>query len=165
MRCSKQFINKLYNIMISLSLLFFLTANSYAFSLVGTWKLISIENQNNNYKMRCYSPTGLLTYTVDGYMAAGINCMKSESNLNPNFNSENITFYMGRYLIKGNKVLHVVQNSSDPAYYGKKLEREIIVLNNNEIILLVNARGGNFVQLKWRRMIACYQKNIRNKNG
>lgn len=126
----------------------------YAFNLVGTWKLVSIEQQERNRKWQtdCYAPTGLLIYTSSGYMSAGINCMENAKHNTPSFNPKNLTFYMGKYLIKNNTITHSVQNSSNAKYYGKHLVREFKIVNANEIILIVKNTKDKLVRLKWSRI-------------
>lgn len=128
--------------------------NLYAFSLVGVWKLVSIEHKSdgNTILQDCKSPTGTIIYTPEGYMAANINCMKSKGSKEPSFEPKDMTFYSGTYLLKNHKVTHFVKNASDPTYYGKHLERKLEVINNNKIILKVINKKGGEVKLTWKKL-------------
>ena len=147
-------LDKLMIRLLALCLFSFICANVYAFDLVGTWKLISIEKQDktNTWEPDCHSPTGLLTYTASGYMAAGINCMKSTNSNEPSFNMQDMTFYIGKYTMNGNEVIHHVQNASDRNYYGKNLVRKLQVINKNQLVLIVKGKNENLVRLKWLRL-------------
>lgn len=138
-------------IFISIFILF-VSSNALAFTLTGTWKLISAEMQTdkNSWKPYCNSPTGLLLYTPQGYMAAGFNCMQKQNAQKPSYKPEDMTFYMGKYILKDNQVTHIVTNSSDPTYYGKNLEREIQPIDQDDMYLVVKQDGKQF-RLKWHR--------------
>lgn len=133
--------------------LFIITCNSYAMNLVGTWKLLTIERQvkNGRWQLDCSSPTGFLIYAADGYMAAGINCMKDNTFI-PSFENKDMTFYIGKYTINKNIVIHQVLNTSNPNLYGENLERKIIAINNNEMYLVLETK--NLVRLKWERVVS-----------
>lgn len=125
--------------------------NSYATNLIGTWKLVSVEKQikNNRWESDCYSPTGFLIYTANGYMAAGINCMQNDT-FKPSFESKDMTFYMGKYTVNKNIVVHQVLNTSNKNLYGKILERKIEIINNNEIYLVLENK--NTIRLRWKKI-------------
>lgn len=127
---------------------------AYSFSLVGTYKLISVESQTNNgnWVSDCPSPTGLLTYTKDGYMAVGLNCMKSENSKEPSMERKNMTFYTGKYIFKGKTIIHFAENSSDIDLYKKELTREVTVINDHEIMLLATTKSGQHIRLIWEKI-------------
>lgn len=134
-------------------LLWLAVENAYAFELVGTWKLISIERQNanNQWVPDCHSPSGLLIYTSNGYMSAGVNCMKPNTN-QPSFSKQDITFYMGTYSIKKDSVTHHVLNANSENMYGKNLLRKIQIIDNNNINLTLKNKNNNLLRLKWKKI-------------
>ncbi len=147
-----------YNRFVSRLILIFLCCvyctTSLAFNLVGAWQLVSIEKQDKNgaWQPDCNSPTGLLIYTSNGYMAAGINCMSSTNANQPSFDPKDETFYLGKYNINGKFVEHNALNASSADYYGKTLKREILIVSANEMILQIRNTQGHLVQLKWYRL-------------
>lgn len=126
--------------------------SAHATSLVGTWRLSSFEitNPSKNTPI-CHSPTGLLTYTASGYVAVGFNCMKNINSSDPSFKLEDMTFYTGKYRVEGNKVIHLTENGSSPAYFKKKLERHIDLLTDKKLILSLNQKGSHII-VKWDRV-------------
>lgn len=129
------------------------TPHASTFNLIGTWKLLSTEEQDQNgtWQPQCHTPTGILIYAASGYMAVAVNCMRAENSKTPSFTPQDMTFYAGQYSLQQDKVIHFVQNSSDPAYYGKALVRKIKILDTNKIILIVNGTK-HLVQLTWQRI-------------
>jgi hypothetical protein len=139
-------------VIIGLMICFFPLANSYASTLVGAWKLTSFEmHSSHKQSPPCYSPSGLLTYTATGYVSVGFNCMKTNDSKQPSFKLDDMTFYTGKYVVKGNNVIHITQNGSGPDYYDKKLLRKIDLLTDNELVLSLKQEG-NLIVLKWDRV-------------
>lgn len=137
---------------LSLLLLIF-CLQAQAFNIVGSWKLVSIQQENNTQILpSCYSPIGMLIYTASGYMSASINCMETQGSKTPSFSPKDMTFYSGKYVLNKNKITHVVQYASTNTYYGKLLERQIEIINDKEIILTVKTQGGGFVSLTWHKV-------------
>ncbi len=134
-------------------MIFMLIPCTYAFNLTGTWKLLSIERQtkSDHWIPDCASPKGLLIYTAEGYMAAGINCMKTPHSKIPSFSHKDMTFYMGKYSFNQHYVIHSVITSDSGSLYGKNLTRKIIIKNKNQIILLVN-KDHHLIRLKWQKI-------------
>ena len=122
-------------------------------SIVGTWKLGKMFKQDEagNWVDRCPSPSGLITYTKQGYMAVGINCMVTEQSDTPSSEMKDTIFYTGTYQVSGNIVTHHVQNSSDPIFYKKDLSRTIKFLDS-DTITLTGAGKASQVQLIWTRI-------------
>ncbi len=122
-------------------------------SLVGTWSLVSMEKQeaNGQWVARCPSPNGLITYTNQGYMAVGINCMKAEGSNEPSSEIKDGIFYTGTYVFKGNLLSHQVLNSSDPIFYQKELSREVQFNRDGSITLVGKGKTGMLVRLVWKR--------------
>lgn len=138
------------NRIISMIFILFITTNLYAFNIVGTWKLISIERKvDNQWKPDCYSPTGLLIYTSNGYMSASLNCMLN--NNQPSFLEKNLTFYAGTYTLKNNDIIHHVNNANSSTYFGKNLTRKVQIISDNKMNLLVQTNNGHLIRLKWLR--------------
>ncbi|MBS0358034.1 MAG: lipocalin-like domain-containing protein [Proteobacteria bacterium] len=144
----------LLHIIILIAFIFLFVENANAFTLVGTWKLNAIEkqNQNKSWESDCNSPTGLITYTSSGYVSVGLNCMKSKNSQEPSFTLEDTAFYVGKYSVNKNVVTHIIQNSSAFKFYGKTLERELQILNDNSMFLIVKRQDGGLVRLKWERV-------------
>ncbi len=128
------------------------TYPAYAFNLVGTWQLVSIERQNaqGQWQPDCHKPTGMIIYTASGDMATGLNCIKIQHNA-PSFDPADTAFYVGTYTRQDNLILHFVQNSSSPLYYGTTQARELEVINTNTMYLRIKSKTGEWVRLKWRR--------------
>lgn len=133
---------------------FIFSTSAYSFTLVGTYKLVSVESQNNNGKWvsDCPSPTGLLTYTSDGYMAVGLNCMKSENSKEPSMENQDMTFYTGKYIYKDNTIIHFVENSSNINLYKKELIRKVTVISNHQMMLLATTKSGEHIRLTWEKI-------------
>ena len=148
----KPYIN--FHIFLASTLIFFCSFNCYAFDISGVWQLISIEQQNKEHQWepQCSNPSGLLIYTPSNYMAAGINCMKATNAHEPSFIAQDTTFYMGKYTVENNKILHITKNASDKAYYQKALSRNIQIINNYMIVLSLNTKNGVAVRLRWQRI-------------
>jgi len=133
----------------------FFLSNSFAFNLVGTWRLQAIEHQLGNKKWEpdCNSPTGLLIYTKEGYMAVGLNCMQEKNPKIASFKKQDITFYTGTYSLKNNIIFHHILNSSSPNLYGRTVKRNLQILNDNEIILLLENKDKNPVRIIWKKTL------------
>lgn len=123
-------------------------------ALVGTWQLMSFEivDSVGSSKSRpwCQSPWGILTYTDQGYMSAGINCMGQSQPKNPTDDPKDMVFYAGTYEIKNDGlVLHKVSNSSDITRIGKIMERHVSLQEDILTITAVGVKGP--VRLVWKR--------------
>ena len=144
--------NMIYKFTLSIMLFVLPILNVNAASLVGTWKLSSFEmHASNKQLISCHSPTGLLTYTSTGYVAVGFNCMQADNSKQPSFKLDDMTFYTGKYQVKGNKVIHFTQNGSSPDYYNKKLVRQIDLLTAKKLVLSLKQKGNSIV-VKWDRV-------------
>lgn len=143
----------MYKKLIVLITLLLASTNLHAFNLIGTWKLVSIEkNVNNRWEPDCNSPNGLLIYTKNGYMAAGINCMLSANSNQPSFAEKDITFYMGTYSVKGDTVTHHPSNANSATYLGKDLLRKIQIISDKKINLVVKNKMGQSIRLEWEKI-------------
>lgn len=122
-------------------------------SIVGTWSLVKMEKQDGegNWIDRCFSPNGLITYTKQGYMAVGINCMAAEKSETPTTEMKDNIFYTGTYEFKNGNVTHHVQNSSDPIFYKKELTRTVL-FNDDGTITLQGAGKASTVRLIWKKV-------------
>jgi hypothetical protein len=133
--------------------------------LVGTWTLVSAssaapngERDANPYGL---SPSGLLTYTADGRVAALISYggRKPLSALSsPQDQAEAFrTFfaYAGRYSLSGDQVTHHVEISSVQNYVGKDLPRTVR-FEPDQIVLVTPPTAVNgkvqTVELIWQRI-------------
>ncbi|MDB5037223.1 MAG: hypothetical protein JWQ35_751 [Bacteriovoracaceae bacterium] len=135
--------------------IFFISAKSYALSqkdMIGSWELLTYEKQDDkgNWKPRCSSPDGMITYTRESTMAVGINCMKAGSSSERSDDPDEMVFYSGQYSTKENKVIHHVLNSSKLDWIGKDLEREVS-RNGNKITLTGKGKAG-IVRLSWQKI-------------
>ncbi len=122
--------------------------------IVGTWKLIAMDKQNEvgKWQPRCISPTGLITYTSQGYMAVGINCMMLTESKNIIPDPHDIIFYTGTYSIKNNMIIHHVKNSVNPEFYGINVERRFMFETQDKIILSGKGKNGQIVRMEWERL-------------
>ncbi|MFN7686060.1 MAG: lipocalin-like domain-containing protein [Oligoflexia bacterium] len=120
-------------------------------SVVGTWRLISMERQNDvgQWKPRCHSPTGLITYTAQGFMAVGINCMQSEGSKEPSSDLQDMIFYTGKYTLDNEKITHHVMNSVGLDFFEKDLVRDIKFNPDGKISLSGKGKNGKMVRLLW----------------
>lgn len=133
-------------------ILMLFATSTYAFDIIGTWKLIAIERQNatGEWHSDCHQPTGMIIYTQSGDMAAGLNCMLTNTE-QPSFAPEDTAFYIGTYTRKNNLIYHHIQNASSPLYYGTTQIRELEIINNHEIYLCVKSKDGSMIRLRWQR--------------
>jgi len=139
--------------------------------LVGTWKLISAKITTDKGEVRDSwgpHPEGLLMYTADGRMSA----ILSLGDRNPLSVSDfisapeaeraqafaSMTAYAGRYTYTGDKVVHHVEVASMPKDVGANMERVVVKLNAERLVLRVEKpylRGGMMVQsqeLVWQKV-------------
>lgn len=77
--------------------------------------------------------------------------IKTKSSKQASFKLDDMTFYTGKYIVKGHTVTHFIQNASSSDYYNKKLVRKIELLTDNNLVLSLNQANTNFV-LKWQRV-------------
>jgi hypothetical protein len=140
---------------LSLGLLL-ISVNIYAFNLVGVWKLTAIDRQTSEKiwatDTNCFKPTGLIIYTASGYMSAGVNCMNPKSFNQPSFSPGNITFYMGKYIVKHHKVIHISENASNQDNYQKQEVREFHVLNKHKFMLIIKNKDDSLERLTWEKV-------------
>ncbi len=98
----------------------------------------------------CFNKRGLITYTEKGYMAVGINCMQDAQQ--PSSALYDNIFYTGTYTIKDQTVIHHIQNSNDPMYYGKDLTRDFRCLDSKTVVLTGKGKAGRLVRLTWTKL-------------
>lgn len=122
-----------------------------ASSIVGTWELVSMQKQDeqSQWRSRCHVPTGLLTYTAQGYMAVGINCMKKDSGV-PDF--DDTIFYTGTYSQHAQRVTHHIRNAANPEFFGKDLQRSFVLETPDRLIINGKGKSGAAVRLIWKRL-------------
>ena len=103
-------------------------------SLVGAWRLVSVETRDENGELvRRGERTGYLLYSLDGYMSVAF--MKEGR---PNFKSGDIrggsaeekiaavngyVSYAGRYTVQDDTVVHNIEVSLFPNWVGVSQER------------------------------------------
>jgi len=139
--------------------------------IIGTWKLVSAKITTDKGEVRDSwgpNPVGFLTYTADGRM----NAILTFSNRLPLSVSDfisapaeeraaafaSMTAYAGKFDVSGGKVSHHVEVASTPNDVGSTLEREIVQLNADRLVLRVAKpylRGGMMVrsqELIWERI-------------
>jgi hypothetical protein len=140
-------------------------------TIIGTWKLVSAKLTTDTGEVRDSwgpNPVGFLTYTSDGRMSA-ILTFSGRKNLSvSDFISApageraeafaSMTAYAGRYTFSGDKVIHHVEAASTPNDVGTNLERVIVQLDADRLVLRVAKpylRGGIMVrqqELVWERV-------------
>lgn len=135
-------------------------------SLIGTWKLLSAlsttpagERSETPYGL---DPSGLLTYTEDGRVAAIISYGGRKLLAGPIATLQEQaeafkTFfaYAGRYSLNGDKITHQIEISSIQNYVGRDLVRSV-KLQGDQIILVTPPTPVNgkiqVVELTWQRL-------------
>jgi hypothetical protein len=95
---------------------------------------------------------GLITYTDQGYMAVGINCMLAEGSAEPSMDIKDTVFYTGTYQVIGEKVIHQIQNSSSPVFYGKNFARSFKFSGKKRVELIGKGINGKLVKLVWEKV-------------
>jgi hypothetical protein len=139
--------------------------------LVGTWKLVSAKITTDKGEVRDSwgpNPEGLLMYTTDGRMSAILTLGHRKPLSVSDFISApaperaeafaSMTAYAGRYTLTGDKVVHHVEVSSVPNDVGANMERVIVHLDAERLVLRVAKpylRGGMMVQsqeLVWQKI-------------
>ncbi len=139
--------------------------------LIGTWKLVSAKITTDTGEVRDAwgpNPVGFLTYTADGRMSAILTLSSRKPLSVSDFISApegeravafaTMTAYAGRYTLAGDKVIHHVEAASMPNDVGADLERMIVALDSDRLVLRVAKpylRGGLMVrsqELVWERM-------------
>jgi hypothetical protein len=140
-------------------------------AILGTWKLVSVssttEGGERNGAPFGESPTGLLTYTQDGRMAAMISyggrkrLSTSDSRSAPVEEQAEAfrTFlaYAGRYTLNGDNVIHHVEISSIQDWAGTDLVRSIKFEGERMVLTAPPiSAGGQMLtfQLTWQRLQA-----------
>jgi hypothetical protein len=137
--------------------------------LVGTWKLVSASSATSTGEQSEApygpSPTGFLTYTDDGRVAAlisygGRKPLSFAAGTNAPLEEQAEAFktflaYAGRYTFSDDKVAHHVEISSIQNYVGRDLIRSV-KFQGDQIVLvtpptLVNGKIQT-VELIWRRL-------------
>jgi hypothetical protein len=139
--------------------------------LIGTWKLVSAKittDKGDVHDSWGPNPIGFLTYTPDGRMSA----ILTFSNRKPISNNDFIsaptaeraeafatsTAYAGHFTLIGDKVTHHVEAATTPNDLDANLERVIVKLDADQLILRVAKpylRGGMMVrsqELLWQRL-------------
>ncbi|MEQ1353905.1 MAG: lipocalin-like domain-containing protein [Candidatus Acidiferrum sp.] len=139
--------------------------------IIGTWKLVSAKITTDTGEVRDSwgpNPVGFLTYTSDGRMSAVLT-LSGRKNLSvSDFISApaaeraeafaSMTAYAGRYTFSGDKVIHHVEAASTPNDVGASMERVIVQLDADRLVLRVAKpylRGGMMVrqqELVWERV-------------
>jgi hypothetical protein len=140
-------------------------------TIIGTWKLVSAKLTTDTGEVRDSwgpNPVVFLTYTSAGRMSA-ILTFSGRKNLSvSDFISApageraeafaSMTAYAGRYAFSGDKVIHHVEGASTPNDVGTNLERVIVQLDADRLVLRVAKpylRGGIMVrqqELVWERV-------------
>jgi Lipocalin-like domain len=139
--------------------------------LIGTWKLASAQITTGTGEVRDSwgpNPVGFLTYTADGRVSAILTLGSRKPLSVSDFISApeaeraeafaTMTAYAGRYIVAGDKVIHHVEAASMPNDVGADLERMIVGLDADRLVLRVAKpylRGGMTVrsqELVWERV-------------
>ncbi len=117
--------------------------------IVGTWQLQSYTIMNGeNAEPWCHEPFGIISYFSNGYMAVGINCKDADQKLVPD--PKDMVFYTGKYTLKGNTILHHVQNSSELSRIDQTLERNAHI--EGDKITLTGKGTKGLVRLVWKKL-------------
>jgi hypothetical protein len=151
-----------------------LTAHAAAQSndlLMGTWKLVSAKITTDKGEVRDSwgeKPVGFLTYTADGRMSAILTFGDRKPLSVSDFMTApvaeraeafaTVAAYAGSYTHTGDKVVHHVEAASMPNDVGTNLERVVVKLDQDRLVLRVAKpylRGGMMVrsqELLWERV-------------
>jgi hypothetical protein len=140
-------------------------------ALIGTWKLVSAKITTDKGEVRDSwgpNPVGLLTYTADDRVSAILTLSGRKPLSVSDFISApaaeraeafaTMTAYAGRFTLAGEKVTHHVEVASMPNDVGTDLERSIMRLDADRLVLRVAKpylRGGMMVrsqELVWQRV-------------
>ena len=115
--------------------------------IVGTWSLESfvLKEEDEVAHPWGHEVTGLLIYTLSGYMAVSINRFAPWGDgVKPLKESEDIMSrvlsYAGTYRVDSGVVRHDVKNASDPERIGKELTRTGF-LEGQRLTLVSNGPG------------------------
>lgn len=134
--------------------------------LVGTWRLLSASSATpageHNETPYGVDPTGLLTYTADGRVAAIIS-YGGRKQLSPIASAEDqaeayrtFVSYAGRYRLNGGQITHFVEVSSIQSYVGRKLVRTVRY-DDSRIVLVAPPTMVNgeiqSLELLWERLV------------
>lgn len=95
-------------------------------SIIGAWALECFNIIEPTGRVRSWgqNTTGLLLYTLDGYMGVSINrAIDPLGSSSPKDLFDSILFYAGTYSVEGNIVSHKVTNASNPFRIGKDMIR------------------------------------------
>jgi hypothetical protein len=121
----------------------------------GVYKLKSfvIESSAGEVKNWGNNLSGLLIYTLNGYMSVSIN---KELEIDPTqTDSENlldsILFYSGTYAVEGNIICHQVTQASSPFRIGKEMIR-YADWKGNELHLTTPPESFGKATLVWVKM-------------
>ncbi len=123
-------------------------------SVVGTWKLITMERQPMQGKVQsyCLAPTGLLTYTSQGYMSVSINCMKQDNNDKLIPDPSKAIFYAGTYVAHEHTMSHHIMNANTLEFFGKDIDRVFEFKAENKIAFSGKTPSGDISRLTWERI-------------
>jgi Lipocalin-like domain len=139
--------------------------------LIGTWKLVSAKITTDNGEVRDSwgpNPAGFLTYTADGRVSAILTLSNRPPLSVSDFISApaeeraaafaTMSAYAGKFDVNEGKVSHHVEVASMPNDVGATLQREIVQLTADRLVLRVAKpylRGGMMVrsqELTWERV-------------
>ena len=123
-------------------------------SVVGTWKLIAMERQPAQEKAQpyCLAPTGLLTYTSQGYMSVSINCMKADKDDKLIPDPSRTIFYAGTYHAHKHTMSHHIMNANTLEFFGKNIDRNFEFKTENKIVFSGKTPNGDISRLTWERI-------------
>ena len=134
------------NIFILMTLVSTMAYAEPAPSVVGTWKLISMERQ------QCLSPNGFLIYSAEGYMSVGINCMKMGDDNKLTLDPGKAIFYAGTYVLHDHTMTHHIINANTAEFFGKDIDRAFAFETGNKIVFSGKTPSGEVSRLVWERV-------------
>jgi hypothetical protein len=142
------------------------TQTPTAADLVDNWRLLSyIFTPDDGAPFTPYgeNPAGLITYTADGYMQVSIAASDraaygaddvQSGTVEQQAAARSYLTYAGRYEMRGDRVLYIVQISLMPGWSGVTLER-IASLDGGQLLLTtppITRRGRTGIsRLRWER--------------
>ena len=122
-------------------------------NIIGVWSLQSfvITDENNLSKNWGDNVHGTLIYTESGHMSISINrqLVSTDNEFKDIYDA--ILSYAGIYQINGDKIIHTVTESSNPARIGQDQVRHA-KLDNGHLVLSSGKESFGVARLVWAKL-------------
>ena len=136
--------------------------------LVGTWRLVSWENQDGAGQITLpvgHDPQGYIIYTADGYVSVQIMTARRQRFAADDLlqgtsdekarAAETFIAYAGRYELAGDTVIHHIELSLFPNWVGTRQVRRVAVAGDRLTLIagpMVLAGRQHIARLIWERV-------------